>query len=336
MADAQIRPPFGKEKLPRLRVVPTVMFAGLMVFAFASTMPVPVGGMSVLMQLIPMAVLAAIGIACGTFISLFAHPAALIVSVPLSAVAAFFLGGDWLAAAWTFLLVLPLLLLRRLLAAQMAATPLLCRLALVCGAVWLPETYLALGRAWDTWQPGAMVDRMMTELTAILQTVEIPAGDATMGYTAEQAAEVAQLFVMLLPGLILLLSCAMAWLGWALTLLLFRMHGLRGLLPPEARRLMMSRMGAVVFVCAAFAAMFGGGKLELFEALALNLVLIFEPPLVLIGFNAVGDYFRSRETLNGMVLALLVLMLMTCNLSILLLIVACIGVVRVFRRARAR
>ena len=131
-----------------------------------------------------------------------------------------------------------------------------------------------------------------------------------------------------------IISCALAWLGWALTLLLFRMHGLGGLIPPAARRLTMSRMGAVVFVCAAIGALFGGGALNVFEALTLNLVLLLEPPLALIGFGAVADYFRSRETLNGMMLALLILLLMTCNLSVLLLIVACIGVVRVFRQKR--
>ena len=46
---------------PRLRVLPTVLFALLLVFAFASAIPVPAGGLSVIGQLLPMAVLAAIG-----------------------------------------------------------------------------------------------------------------------------------------------------------------------------------------------------------------------------------------------------------------------------------
>ena len=54
------------------------------------------------------------------------------------------------------------------------------------------------------------------------------------------------------------------------------------------------------------------------------------------GLYAVRDYFGSRDTLNGMTLAMLVLMLLTCNLSILLLIVSCIGVVRVLRGERAQ
>ncbi|MBQ8397277.1 MAG: DUF2232 domain-containing protein [Clostridia bacterium] len=336
MAEVQAGLPFGGARMPRLRIVPTVLFALLLVFAFGSAMPVPAGGAAVLMQVVPMVVLAAIGMACGAFIALFAPTAALIVTIPLSVTAAFFLGGDWLAAAWTLLLFAPILALRRLLAAQTAATPLLCRLAVLCGVIWLPEVYLSLGRAWDVWLPGAMIDRMMAELTALLQAVEIPAGGSTMGYTAEQAGEVAQLFVLLLPGLILLISCALAWLSWSLTLLLFRLHGLGGLIPPAARRLTMSRMGAVVFLAAALASMFGGGSLKMLEALALNLVLLLEPPLALIGLGAVTDYFRSRETVNGMVLALLILMLLTCNLSIVLLIVACIGVVRVFRGARAQ
>lgn len=321
---------------PRLRVVPTVLFALLLTFAFASAMPVPAGSLSVIMQLVPMAVLSAIGLACGAFLGLFGHSAALIAAAPLSVAGALWLGGDWLASVWTILLFLPILLLRRGIAEKMAATPLLCRLAAVCGVIWVPEVYLALGRAWKVWLPGAMIERMMAELTALLQTVEIPVGGATMGYTAEQAGEIAQLFVMLLPGMMILLSTATAWMGWSLTMLLFRLHGIAGTLPPAARRLTLSRMGAVVFICAAVGAMLGGDDLELFEALALNLVLVLEPPLVLIGAGAVRDYFGSRDTLNGMTLALLVLMLLTCNLSILLLVVACIGVVRTLRRSRTQ
>lgn len=336
MAEIQTAAPFGGARMPRLRIVPTVLFALLMIFAFASAMPVPAGGVSVLLQIMPMAVLTAIGMACGTFLSLFVHPAAWIVSLPLSAVAAYLMGGDWLASIWTLLLVFPLAALRRLLAAQTSATPAICRIAAICGLVWLPEAYLTLGRAWGVWAPGAMIDRMMAELSALLQTVEIPAGGSTMGYTAEQASEVAQLFVMLLPGLILLISCAAAWLSWTLTLLLFRLHKLDGMLTPAMRQLSMSRMGAVIFICASVAALFGGGTLGTPEALALNLVLLLEPPLALLGMNVVIRYFRSRETINGAMLALLILMLLTCNLSVVLLIVACIGVVRVFRQKGAQ
>lgn len=321
---------------PRLRVLPTVLFALLLVFAFASAIPVPASGLSVIGQLLPMAVLTAIGTACGAFLGLFGHPAALIASAPLSVAAAFWLGGDWLASVWTILLFLLILLLRHDLAAKSTVAPLLCRLAAVCGAIWVPETYLSLGRAWGVWTPGAMIERMMAELTAVLQTVEIPMGGSTMGYTAEQAGEVAQLFVMLIPGMIILLSTATAWMGWSLTMLLFRLHGIAGTLPPAARRLTLSRTGAVVFICAAVGALLGGDDLELFEALALNLVLVLEPPFALIGIGDVRDYFGSRDTLNGMTLAMLVLMLLTCNLSILLLIVSCIGVVRVLRGERAQ
>ena len=77
-----------------------------------------------------------------------------------------------------------------------------------------------------------------------------------------------------------------------------------------------------------------GASLALPEAAALNLILLLEPPLILIGASVLRDYFRRRESVGGIVLVLAILMLLACDLSIVLLVVAGIGVVRTLRRGR--
>ena len=330
--------PFGGEALPRLRVVPTVLFGLLLVFAFGAALPLPradAPAISLLLEAGATALIAAPGLACGAFIGIFAHPAVLFVLIPLTAAAAWWMSGDWLSAVLTLLLFIPVFVLRRVLMARLPQTEAVCRLAVCCGLICLPLAYLTFIRAWGTAWPGEMIELWMTSLTELLQTVEIPLGGATVTYTAEQAGAVAQLFVMLLPGLAGLSCTAMAWLGYALTLLLFRMHGLGRLLTPAMRRLTMSRMGAAVFLGAAVLSLFGrGASLALPEAAALNLILLLEPPLILIGASVLRDYFRRRESVGGIVLVLAILMLLACDLSIVLLVVAGIGVVRTLRRGR--
>ena len=281
-----------------------------------------------------MAPLAGVGMACGAFLGLFAHPAVLPALIPLTGAAAWLLGGDPLTALLTLPLFLPVFVLRRLLAAQLSRTAAICRLSACCALVFLPTVYVTLWRAWGIASPGEMIDAIMAGTTDLFRSVKLEqAGEAVLAFSEEQAAAIAQLFVVLLPAAMILLCNLAAWLGHGLALLLFRVHGLGKLLTPGMRVLTLSRMAAVVFILGCLGSVvFGTGtSIGLMEAAALNLVMLFEPPFVLIGLSAATDFFRRRETVGGLALAGVILALLTCSLSVLLLIVACIGVARTLR-----
>lgn len=316
--------------MARLKIVPTVVFVLLMAVALGVALPTPEG--NVLAQILPMLPLAAVGLACAAFLALFAHPAATVIGLGLAAAVTLLYSRDPLTALWTLTFALPIVTLRGRLKEKQAATPTVLITAAACLPIWLCGSYFALARAWGMTSPAAMLDRVTADIVASLVTVEIPTatGDV-LGYTAEQAAEIARLGIMLLPGLTLFLSATMAWIAWSLTLWLYRLHGLGSLVTDAMRCLTVSRVGAGVFVLAAVASLFGEGELTALEALALNLTLLLEPPLVLVGARGIIRYFRTRESIGGSPLVLLILLLLSCDVSILLLIVAIIGVVQTFR-----
>lgn len=316
--------------MARLKVLPTIVFGLLMALALGAALPSPAGAVPA--QILPMLPLAGVGLASGTFLGLFAHPAVPAVAFLLSGGAAYLISRDVIMAVWTLAFALPVLVLRRMMANKQAATPTVLAGAAACAAVWLPGVYFALVRAWGMWSPAAMLDRVVADIIDSLVAVEIPTvGGDVLGYTAEQAAQIAQLGTMLLPGLAIFLSCAMAWIGWSLTRWLYRLHGLGGQLDDRMDRLVVSRIGAAVFLVAAVCSLFGGEEMTALEALALNLTLVLEPPLVLVGLRAIVAFFRGRESIGGVPLALVLILLVSCNISVLLLIVALLGVVRAFR-----
>lgn len=336
--------PFGGAELPRLRVVPVILFSAVLVVCFSVALVSP--GMltwngetdAVMVLAAPMMLLlAAPGVASGAFLLLFSRPAVVAILIPVTGAVSFAISRDWVTACFAMLLFAPVFLLRRLLAGGMGRTAAICRLSACCGVVALPAIYTALARAYRVAAPGALLDAVLADCTALFSSLQVQTeGEAQVLFGEEQSALIVQLLLVLLPGLTLLFCNAMAWLSHGLALLLFRIHGLGRLITPPMRVLTLSRAGAVVFLigCAGSVLFGTGDTIGFAEAVSLNLVILLEPPFVLLGAAALAAFYRTRESINGFTLALMMLAMLTCNLSVLLLIIACIGVWRAVRRQK--
>lgn len=342
---AETSPPFGGAELPRLRVLPVVLFAAVVVICFALAPASPErltlnGGADAAMVLASpvMLLFAAPGIACGAFLLLFSRTAVVLALIPVTGAAAFALNRDWLTSLFAMLLFLPAFLLCRLLAIEMARTAAICRLSVCCGAVGVPALYAAIARVYGIAAPGALLDALLADWTALLASMQVQVnGEAHLLFGEEQSTQIVQLLLVLLPGLALLLCNAMAWLAQGLALLLFRIHGLGRLVTPAMRVLTLSRAGAIVFLIGCVGSvLFGtGDTIGFAEAVSLNLVVLLEPPFILLGASTLVGFFRTRESVNGFTLAILMLALLTCNLSVLLLIVACVGAWKAIRKQKS-
>ncbi len=331
---------FGGAKLPRLRVLPTILFALLVTLAFASALPSPAAdasGMAVFLSAWPMAMIAAPGLALAAFLALLSHPAVLWALLPLTGCLCFWISHDLPTAIFSLFWFLPAICLARLLERDVARVSAICRLSFVCGVVCLIPLYLNAGRSFGTFHPVELINIANDAMIELFASIRIADIDGTLiAYGEKQAAEIAQLMLLLLPGMTVLLCNLTAWAAHGLLLWLFRLHGMGQMLSPKVCELCLSRIAAVVFLFACGCSLlYGAGEpVGAFEAIGLNLLLVFEPAFAAIGFSAISASLRERSNLaKTLICAFSVFFL--CGAGVCLLLIAFYGVIKTFRRSRA-
>ncbi len=332
------RDAFGGADLPRLRVLPTILFTLLTVIAFAAALPAPLTEGDLLIVPLsawPMAMIAAPGLAAAAFILLFSHPGAFLSAIPLTAVFSFLISRDLPTAIFSLLWFIPALGLARLIAGGVHRASAVCQLSLLCGMVCLPSLYLTIGRSWGTFRPGEMIHLAADAMIDLFSSIRVPDADGTLiAYGAAQSAEIAELMLMLLPGLVVLLCNLTAWAANGLLLWLFRLHRLDALLPAAVRELRLSRVAAVLFLIACLLSLLYGVNepLTVPEAVGLNLLLILEPAFAAVGFSSLFSALRERGNLLRFVICAFAA-LFFCGGSVFLLLVALFGTYKTFRRS---
>jgi len=332
--------PFGGAELPRLRVLPVILFSVLCVLVFVLAAPAPLrmdpanpADIAYVFIRLSMLLCAAAGVGCGAFLLIFAPLPVTLALIPLTGGLSYFLSRDvWTAVAAMGFFAAPFLL-RRLLAVGLPRTGAVVRLSACLGAIFLPFFYRSVAVAMGTAAPKEILTRIGDSCRAAFSAVTVEYMGKAYTYSAQDAALMAQLLLILLPAMILLICNITAWISHCFAVLLFRTHGMERLIPPEARRLVLSRVGAVIFLAACLGSVIFSGSAEigLPEALSLNLFLILETPFAAVGVRTLIEFFRQR---GGFPLVLVIFALLFCELSLCFLFLALAGVVSTLRKPK--
>lgn len=322
---------FGGNHLPRLRVLSIVVLSVLTVLTFVLAAPAPVhmdadipADVAFVFIRLSMLLCAAAGVGCGAFLLTLSPLPVTLALIPATGALSFFLTRDLLTAVSAMCFFVPVVLLWRLLGRGMPRTAAVLRLSACLGAVFLPFFFRSLAAAFGTTNPGVLFALLNDACTAAFSSCSFSFGTAEYGYTEQSAAMISQLLLILSPAMVMLLCNITAWLGHVFALMLFRTHGLEKLFPPAVSRLTMSRMSAVIFFAACLGSSVFGieSSVGMAEALSLNLFVLLEPPFVGLGVRAVLTALRRS---SSMLIIFVIFALLFCNISICLLLLACIG-----------
>ncbi|MBQ9097886.1 MAG: DUF2232 domain-containing protein [Clostridia bacterium] len=131
-----------------------------------------------------------------------------------------------------------------------------------------------------------------------MNTVYAEAG-VHLGVSDVDAANVAALFVNVLPGLFICVCSITAFLIWRILLQLLVGFGTLPRLPLRVAAFTMSPLSAILFILAYFASLISNGStVTLFGMVCENLSLILEPGLALIGFSVLFAKGAARSCLS--------------------------------------
>ena len=332
--------PFGGAELPRLRPLPIILFSVLCVLTFVLAAPAPVrmdpatpADIAYVFIRLSMLLCSAAGVGCGAFLLIFAPLPITLALIPLTGGLSYFLARDvWTAVAAMCFFAAPFLL-RRLLEIGMPRTGAVVRLSACLGAIFLPFYYRSVAVAMGTAVPKEILTKLSDGCCTAFSTAAVEYMGKVYTYSEQDAALMAQLLLVMLPAIILLICNITAWIAHCFGVMLFRSHGVGRLIPPETGRLMLSRVGAVIFLAACLGSVVFSGSAEIgmAEALSLNLFLILEPPFAAVGVRALIGFFRQR---GGFPLAFVIFALLFCELSLCLLFLALAGVVSTLRKPK--
>lgn len=332
--------PFGGAELPRLRVLPVILFSVLCVLVFVLAAPAPVrmdpenpADIAFVFIRLSMLLCSAAGVGCGAFLLIFAPLPVTLALIPLTGGLSYFLTRDVWTAVGAMCFFAGPFLLRRLLELGMPRTGAVVRLSACLGVIFLPFYYRSVAVAMGTAAPREILAKIGDGCRAAFSSVTVEYMGKAYTYTAQDASVMAELLMVLLPAMILLVCNITAWISHCFAVLLFRTHGMERLVPPQARRLALSRMGAVVFLAACLGSVIFSGSTEigLPEALSLNLFLLLEPPFAAVGVKALLEFFRQR---GGFPLIFVIFALLFCELSLCVLFLALAGVVSTLRKPK--
>ena len=138
-------------------------------------------------------------------------------------------------------------------------------------------------------------------LELIVEKIPAPTGEVSVQATvaAAPAANVAALFVNVLPGLFICVCSITAFLIWRILLQLLVGFGTLPRLPLRVAAFTMSPLSAILFILAYFASLISNGStVTLFGMVCENLSLILEPGLALIGFSVLFAKGAARSCLS--------------------------------------
>ena len=332
--------PFDGAELPRLRPLSVILFSVLCVLVFVLAAPAPVrmdpanpADIAFVFIRLSMLLCSAAGVGCGAFLLIFSPLPVTLSLIPVTGGLSYFLARDVWTAVGAMCFFAGPFLLRRLLELGMPRTGSVVRLSACLGAIFLPFYYRSVAVAMGTAAPREILAKIGDGCRAAFSSVTVEYMGKAYTYTAQDASVMAELLMVLLPAMILLICNITAWISHCFAVLLFRTHGMERLVPPQARRLALSRMGAVVFLAACLGSVIFSGSTEigLPEALSLNLFLILEPPFAAVGLGALIGFFRQR---GGFPLVFVIFALLFCELSLCLLFLALAGVVSTLRKPK--
>ena len=331
---------FGGAELPRLRVLPVILFSVLCVLTFVLAAPAPVrmdpanpADIAYVFIRLSMLLCAAAGVGCGAFLLIFAPLPVTLTLIPLTGGLSYFLARDvWTAAGAMCFFAAPFLL-RRLLEKGMPRTGAVVRLSVCLGAIFLPFYYRSVAVAMGTAVPREILTKLSDGCRTAFSAASLEYMGKVYAYSAQDAALMAELLLVLLPAILVLVCSITAWISHCFAVLLFRVHGMGRLVPPDAGRLKLSRVGAVVFLAACLGSVIFSGSTEIgmAEALSLNLFLILEPPFAAVGVRTLIEFFRQR---GGFPLIPVIFALLFCELSLCVLLLAVVGVVSSLRKPK--
>ncbi len=322
---------FGGKQLPRLRVLPIILLSLLTGLTFVLAAPAPVhmdadipADVALVFIRLSMLLCAAAGVGCGAFLLTLSPLPVTLVLIPVTGALSFFLTRDLFTAVSAMCFFVPVVLLRRLLGQGLPRTAAVLRLAACLGAVFLPFFFRSLVVAFGTTDPGELFDLLNDACNAAFSSISFSSGTVEYGYTEQTAAMISQLLLVLSPAMVILLCNITAWISHVFAMMLFRVHGLEQLFPPAVSRLTMSRVSAVIFLAACLGSIVFSGQssIGMAEALSLNLFVLLEPPFVGLGVRTALTALRRS---GSMLIIFVIFALLFCNISICLLLLACIG-----------
>lgn len=155
------------------------------------------------------------------------------------------------------------------------------------------------------------------------------------GLTDDVFHSVFDMILSLLPALLVILACAIAFAAHLLALMICRSTGYANKMPPNAQLFAMSKISAVIFILAFLLSFVGLGSSDSGMAIAVsaeNLRLMLTPAFLVVGILGVFGFIRrQRGCLNGWVL-LAMIFILPYFIAVLITPLAVLGVILTLMR----
>ena len=201
---------FGGAELPRLRVLSFILFSVRCVLVFVLAAPAPVrmdpenpADIAFVFIRLSMLLCGAAGVGCGAVLLIFAPLPVTLALIPVTGGLSYFLTRDvWTAVGAMCFFAAPFLLCR-LLGIGMPRTGAVVRLSACLGAVFLPFYYRSVAVAMGTAAPKEILAKISDGCQAAFSSATVEYMGKTYTYTAQDAALMTELLLVLLPALIL-------------------------------------------------------------------------------------------------------------------------------------